>query len=444
MRESNRIMTNRPNPFAPRWRAGAIGLAAAVLLGGCDLLTVDNPGAITEPDLEDPARIPLIVNGVMGEFQRAYGWYTLYTASFSGETTDTHVFAENRDVQLREVSAFTGLLNTNYTRLQRTRAAGDIAAERIRALLGEQAESHLGMARSLAYSGYAMTLLAESYCEAPINVSSAFTPDQLFAMAIERFDDAIGVATRGRSGNPASADSILGLARLGAARAALNRGENAQASQYASQVPAEFEFWVAFSDNSTIEWNQFWNATRFGNAHLQPGPGYLEMDDPRVPRTPDLRILQTPAGFSSAERGYLPLPPMNYTGWGADTVIIQQNTDVRFASGLEARYIVAEADGPTAATLAFVNERRAVGDQDPVNLTGEALMAELRDQRRRDFYLTGHRLGDVRRYIRQGVGNYFPTGEWTFPPNEGTAPRVYGSGQCFPIPNSELQSNPNL
>ena len=71
---------------------------------------------------------------------------------------------------------------------------------------------------------------------------------------------------------------------------------------------------------------------------------------------------------------------------------------VRVASGLEAQYIVAEAQGPTAATLAFVNARRAAGLQAPVTLAGDALMAELRDQRSRDFYLDNHRLGDLRRY----------------------------------------------
>jgi hypothetical protein len=438
-------MENRSlHGFAPRWRAVFTAFAATALLGGCDLLTVDNPGAITEPDLEDPARIPLIVHGVMGEFQRAYAWYTLYSASFSGETTDTHVFAQNWEIQRREVNAFTGLLGTAYARLQRTRAAGDIAAQRIRTLLGPDAEQHLGVARSLTYSGYALTLLAESYCEAPVDVSVAYSPEQLSGMAIERFDDAIAVATRARGTQAASADSLLALARLGAARAALNRGDGQRAAQYAGQVPAGFEFWVAFSENSDAEHNQFWNATREGNAHLQPGPGYLEMADPRVPRTPNDRILQTPAGFGSIT-GRLPLPPMNYSGWGTGTGLIQRNTNVRFASGLEARYIVAEVEGPTAATLALVNQRRAVGGQPAVELAGDALMAELRDQRRRDLYLTGHRLGDVRRYLRTGVGNYFPTGQWTFTPSSpGVAPRTYGTGTCWPIPIAEINSNPNL
>lgn len=117
--------------------------------------------------------------------------------------------------------------------------------------------------------------------------------------------------------------------------------------------------------------------------------------------------------------------------------MIEQGTHVRFASGLEARYIVAEVEGPTAETLLFINERRAVGDQDPVVLAGDAMMAELREQRRRDFYLTGHRLGDLRRYAAQGT-DFFPTGTW--PHSEQT----YGTDTCFPIPLSELNSNPNL
>ncbi len=433
------MMTNTRNAFASRWRTTLTAFASVAVLGGCDLLTVTNPGAITEEDLDDPARIPLIVHGVMGEFQRAYGWYTLYSASFSGETTDTHTFAENRDVQLREVTSFTGLLGTSYVRLQRTRAAGDEAASRIRALLGAEAESHLGLARSLAYSGYSLVLLAESHCSAPIDVSAAHTPEVLFGMAIERFEDAINVATNARNTSPVAADSILNLARLGAARAALNRGEDARAVGFADQVPANFEFWVAFSDNSTPEHNQFWNATRASasNAHLQPGPGFVELDDPRIPMSPELRQLQSPAGYVDL-RGHVPFRPYNYEGWGS-VEMIEQDTDIRFASGLEARYIVAEAQGSTTETLTFVNQRRAVGGQPAVDLAGDALMAELRDQRRRDLYLTGHRMGDLRRYITDGTGNFFPTGQWTF----GGA-RQYGTQTCWPIPNSELSSNPNL
>ena len=66
-------------------------------------------------------------------------------------------------------------------------------------------------------------------------------------------------------------------------------------------------------------------------------------------------------------RGCTPLSPPSYSTFnntvaGAD---FAATMSVRVASGLEAQYIVAEAQGPTAATLAFVNERRAAGLQTP-------------------------------------------------------------------------------
>lgn len=395
---------------------------------------MDNPGAITERDLEDQERIDLIVYGVVGEFQPAYTWYTHYTGTFTDELTDTHVWRENRPIDLREVDETNGLLGTIYTRLQRTRAAGDEAVERLRDLVGADADRHLGAARARAYAGYALTLLAEGYCEAPIDVSRAYSSDELLDMALERFDAAITVAGAARSAgqNAASADSLEFLARVGAARAALNRGLPDQAAQYAAPVPHDFEFWAAYSSNSTLQYNEFWNATRVGNAYLHLGPTFLELDDLRITAPEEPVLLQDNV------MGLIPHRPYNYSGWApGDAPMIEQDTDVRFASGLEARYIVAEVEGPTPATLELVNERRAVGGHDPVDLSGDALMAELRDQRRRDLYLTGHRLGDLRRYLGQGL-DAFPTGTWPH------SDQTYGTDTCFPIPLSERNSNPNL
>jgi hypothetical protein len=99
-----------------------------------------------------------------------------------------------------------------------------------------------------------------------------------------------------------------------------------------------------------------------------------------------------------------------------------------------------------AAVLAFVNARRAVGNQAPVTLTGRALLEELRNQRARDLFMGGFRLPDLRRWTKfdadQGPfedGSYFPT---------GTHPNAvfgeYGEWTCFPIPLSEYEGNPNL
>ena len=87
------------------------------------------------------------------------------------------------------------------------------------------------------------------------------------------------------------------------------------------------------------------------------------------------------------------------------------------------------------------NERRAVGLQAPVTLTGDALMAELRDQRARDFYLGGQRLGDLRRYLRYNNLNLFPTGPY---PGSTTGQVYDNTITCWPLPTSEVNANPNI
>jgi hypothetical protein len=97
-------------------------------------------------------------------------------------------------------------------------------------------------------------------------------------------------------------------------------------------------------------------------------------------------------------------------------------TKIRFSSGLEAQYIVAEAQGLNADNLAFINARRAVGNMaalDIATTTEAQFQAALRDQRRRDFFLSGHRLGDLRRYITQYNLDLFPSG---YAPERGLGP----------------------
>jgi hypothetical protein len=93
-------------------------------------------------------------------------------------------------------------------------------------------------------------------------------------------------------------------------------------------------------------------------------------------------------------------------------------------------------DGATPGMLSFVNARRAAGGKAPVDLAGPALITEFRRQRAIDFYLTGQRLGDLRRYALAGT-DLFPAGKF---PVSGD---FYGSVRCFLVPLSEKSGNPN-
>ncbi|NIQ56868.1 MAG: hypothetical protein GWM92_06450 [Gemmatimonadetes bacterium] len=73
-------------------------------------------------------------------------------------------------------------------------------------------------------------------------------------------------------------------------------------------------------------------------------------------------------------------------------------------------------------------------------MTAAEQMAELRDQRRRDFFMDGHRLGDLRRYLERDGLDFFPSGGYPQFEEDYT----YGTSTCIPLSIDELNSNPNL
>ena len=420
-------------------RRRSIAAAAALLFGltaaGCDdLLDATNPEFIDEDQLTDPALEQLIVNGVLGEFQYSYGYYALYSAALADEAFYDHTEVNIRAFTLHNIDDANTVNTTTFSNLHRARQSAEDGVERLKAMLGEtNAAKSLNMATVLAYGAYAYTLLGEGFCESTVNLSAPLTSDQLLQKAITMFDQAIATATA--SGSSAAATDIINMARVGAARAALKLGDGAKAVSYATQVPASYEKLAHYSANSVRENNIFNVPSGVSGAWLSMGPYFLNLADPRAPRTTSTTL----RGLNS--NPIVPAQkPFMYTGWSATAVNdrILVDTDIKFATGLEARYVIAEVAGPVPATLTFVNERRAVGGKPAVTLTGDALMAELRTQRSLDFYLTGQRLGDLRRYKAKLNLDLFPTGKYPIT-NE-----IYGSAQCLIIPLSEKNSNPHF
>lgn len=435
-------------------RALALGvLASSLTLAACnDFLTAENPGAVEAADLNRPAYVNLLTNGVIGDFQLVASWINYYGAVFTDELYNTHVYFEERLFDTREVTPENGTYSFFlYGRLHRARFMADSVATRLTVILGDSASRDNRLARVRAYGGYSYIYLAENLCASPIDVSAPLPPSELFQRAIDRFDMAIEVATAARNTPAATpgataariaiADSIINLARIGAARASLNLGEMDQAIAYATGVPEDFVYNLWFSENSGGENNMWWGRLSTGSAGSNSATlsftPFLDMaGDPRVPRPEtteramnglDIFIPNSPLAFSTYDG----------TPTGAN---ISRSASIRLASGLEARYIIAEAQGPTTETLDFVNERRAIGEQGTTAVAGDALMAELRDQRRRDFYLDGHRLGDLRRYMDLYGINEFPTGPY---PNSTTG-ETYVDTFCWPLNLAEINGNPNV
>jgi hypothetical protein len=420
-----------------RHRAPAVALALLIGLAatGCNnLLDVTNPAFISEEQLTDPALEQLVVNGVVGEFQYAYGYYALFSSAMTDESFLDHTQVDIRELTLRNILESNTVNAAIYSNLHRARQSAEDGIDRLTAMLGESdAAKSVSMATIMAYGAYAYTLLGEGFCESTVNASAPLTSDQMLQKGIDLFDRAISTAQA--AGSSAEATDIVNMARVGAARAALKMGDATKAASYASQVPAGYEKYVWYSANSVRENNIFQVPAGTSGSWMSMGPAFQTLDDPRAPKTTrtDIRGLNSNPIFP-------PQQPIMFQGWSATAVDnqIENATSIKFATGLEAQYVVAEAQGPTAATLTFVNARRAVGGKAPVNLSGNDLMEELRWQRAIDLYLTGQRLGDLRRYKSKLGIDLFPSGK--FPVSN----EVYSDATCFVIPTAEKNANPNF
>jgi hypothetical protein len=441
-------MTNT-NPYLRRparfLTATAFAIVVAATAACSDFLVAENPGAIEEPDVNNPAYISLIANGPIFAFQDAQDDATYWNAQLADEIHNRDVFIEEGQIDRRELyPEMTYITAFMYQPMQRARFVSEDAARRLTVVLGDTASRDLRVARALAYAGMSYVYLGEMMCETPIDLGVPKTSEEIFADAIAHFEEAITVANAAKqylqslpTSTPnaiAATDSVRYFALVGAARAALNRDEKPRATTFATQVPAAFEFRAYYSNNTTAQHHRTYNRLTLGSSgNLLNTPFAAITGDPRVPRV---------AG-TVAPRGGVPLSPPSYstfnnTAAGAPFVA---DMSVRIASGLEARYIIAEADGPTPATQTFVSERRAAGLQAPVTLAGDALMAELRDQRSRDFYLDNHRLGDLRRYKKYSNVDLFPKGPYP----GSTSGQIYNeSVDCWPLSRSEINENPNI
>ncbi len=430
-------------------RAAAAFLA--VTLGASaacnDFLVAENPGAIEAGDLNDLGYLSLLANGPIFAFQSAIDDVLYWNGQFTDELVNrgnVNPFVEEGQIDRRELYSDMTYINAFLSApLQRARYAGEDAAARLKIILADSAARDVRVARSLAYAGHSYVALGEMMCVTPIDRGVPKTPEEMFTDAITRFEEAITIANAAKqhalgltppnTGVALAADSVRYFSLVGAARAALDKNDKTAAIAYANQVPADFVFWAYYSDNSAGERNRTHNRLTLGsNAWLLFTPFEAMAADPRIPRI----------GGTTSRAG-TPLSPPSYSTFNNSITgaAFLPNVSVRIASGLEAQYIIAEAEGATPATLAFVNTRRAAGLQTPVTLAGDELMAELRDQRSRDFYLDNHRLGDLRRYKQYYNIDLFPKGPYP----GSTSGQIYNEAvTCWPLPTNEINDNPNI
>lgn len=445
---------------AARWAARPMALLAFLAVAGCDLdsmLQVPDPEVATPQSLEGVAGLPIRLAGAKADFQLAFSGGTVegqvnMAGLFTDELHYTSTFPTRIQVDKREILDTNSTMEPIHRFLHRARALALTSAEQHE----ELQPNTVGHAESLNLYGYTLVLFAENYCSGvPLSTVTATgavefgepqTTVQLLEAAVAAFDAAHAAALQAGSADQQS------LARTGKARALLNLGRFDEAAAAANDVPTSFIYNIFHSENSTRQENGSYVYQFVGRRWaVADGEGtnglpFRSAMDPRVPWM---------QGTGAQELGFDNSPlylTLKYTSRSASTAL---------ATGIEARLIEAEAalHAGSANWLTTLNAIRAappayypVADYPGINALAD-LVDPGTDAGRVDLlfreraywmYLTSHRLGDMRRLVRQygrTAADVFPVGEWgTW---SGDKSGVYGGDVNFIIPFDE-QNNPNF
>ena len=467
-----------------------------------ELLDVRNFDEILIENVDDIALLRVRVAGVKDNFQGAYDDPVLEFGSYmtdevlSGLNWEGHARTNQRIVSYLEgptESFFEQLSRAHVTGKKladqiRVWAAGDpIEMEWVKVDKDDPSDFDPELATALVFAGYSLVVMGEMMCQSVISYDTD-EPSGTVLGQVEIFDAAIPFLTDGLGvASGAGEDDLADLARTGLARASLGRGNWADAASWGNLVTSGFEWWLEYVDISGGR-NPLQNTSHGSNFTLGihpwftgthpsfDGTGFDFKDNDVIAPQTDPRIQH----WTRDRQGHNGLTPLyklfqglrysEYTGETIaptsvacplctgideddfeDFLLVNRGTDILLADYTEAQHHRNEGlvmpGGNDAAVLTFVNTRRAVGNQAAlVGVTGQTLITELRNQRGRDLFMGGFRLGDLRRWTRYDAGNgpfaagsYFPTGTHPNAIWEG-----YGAWTCYPIPLSEYTGNPNL
>jgi starch-binding outer membrane protein, SusD/RagB family len=439
----------------------ALAAAAALLLplAACDIdriLEVEDPDVTGIEALTDPENLPLVRAMAVGDFGVGFSGTGFNTPAlvqtvglFTDEFYHAGTFGTRREVDKRDITEENSELVVVFRNIHRGRRSAEFA----RGQYAQHGPGSSGHAEMSNLAGYSYVFFAENYCsgvpfsrllqDGSVEFGQPQTRQQMLASAEGFFDEALQMT--------GGTDRQGQFARIGKARVLLNRGDYAAAAALvgSADVNTQFEYAIEHSENSQRQWNGTWTLThatrRYGIAHNEGGNGLpFRGDDPRVPW-----LL---SGQRAIDAPFAHFFQRKYTD-ATDPVVV--------ASGVEARLIEAEAAlnagvGGIASFVSIHNELRALEeDLEPLDLVAVTAMtqAERVDLHFRErafwLYLTGHRLADMRRLVRQygrDAEGVFPSGAYSrllFGTLEPRVDGTYGTDVNLPVPFDE-RNNPNF
>ena len=450
------------------WAAGTLALLGVAACNPDRLLEVEDVDVATPTSVTNASALPAVLNGTISDLQVALGagsenGVITMGALLGDEFMWAETFPTRFEIDYRTIDPTNGTLNGFYSTLQRARASAERAAG-LYASLGPNAP---GRAEVLAMSGYTHVYLGEQYCNGvPVSTFNVTTQQevygapqtnaQLFQLAVAKFDSALQLVSSPADTN-ANQIRIRNLARVGRGRALLDLGRFADAAAAVSAVPTDYRYVLFFSENSARQNNPVFQVTnvfaRFstGGTQVREGGNGLPYrqdgaTDPRV--------------FLYRGSGSLAVGADGSTPMWIQSKYPTRSAPVLLASGIEARLIEAENLQRTGGNyVGVLNTLRAslpslLLTPPPVTLnppalaplpalsapaTGAEQVDQLFKERAYWFFLDGHRLGDMRRLVRQ----YGRGSETVFPTGGHQKGGTYGPDVNFPVPFDET-NNPEF
>ena len=433
--------------MSPRRRPTCLLGLATIILVGCsksDILEPDLPDILDRETVETAAGAPAIYAGAISELVFAHDGTTglvLYSGLFVDELMHASTPPAVREWDLRavrpenSVGTGTAVNPSPFHGLHRARTALESAVERV-APFFQANDPRIGELWALA--GMTYILAGEMFCSgAPF---SERVPGLAYGNSVsteEMFE--LGLARLATAANNSGGDARIGnLVAVLRGRALVNLGRHAEAATAVAAVPTGYAYQFIHSATTARQQNQVYlqNDTDILSLSDREGGNGLDFASANDPRVPTVRSNRTPDGTSRNDT----VTPMFY-----QTRYTSSADPISVATGLEARLIEAEAALQASDITTWLSKLNEVRDQftglAPLSDPGTATARVDLMFRERAFtmHLTGHRLGDLRRLVRQygrAIESVYPTGAYH---KQGL---TRGTQASLPVPGTE-ENNPN-
>jgi hypothetical protein len=414
-----------------RMRGPLTGLMTAMALAGCE---VTNPGPVADEFLDLTEAHQALVNGSAANLSAAVGDIALTGGLAAREVFPT---GQQLTTATRAGRLISADVSGQWTRAQQARWIAEDAIQRFTALGAGKVAAPV-FTQAYVWAGYANRLLGENMCDAVFDGG----PKEPYVKYLERAQAAFGSAITMGTGDARTA-AYAGRASV---RASLK--DWAGAVSDAQQVPLAFVYRVAADIADPVTRNEisYFNGNNpyriFSGIETWFLPYFQDTGDPRVPFAFDARY---PTGVQN-------LPGYGQVAWWTTPKYSANNTPFRLASGREMVLIRAEAllnSGDWQGAMTLINSLRTTTVStktgrplDPwaaTNIT--QAWTFLKRERSIELWLEGRRLGDMRRWKAAGTPGVL---DWPDFEAKSSFFRENPPSECFPIPDSEINSNPNF